>query len=435
MIPRISTSAPPAPTARTRPAGLYHFATNGSGYIQDNYKATSRLTLNFGLRLEHYPISKEVNGLLTGWDPTNQAVVLGQPLNQLYASGNTTPSIVNLYSAIGVKFESPEQAGLPATLSHTDKVTFGPRLGFAYKVTDGARPLVVRGGYARYSFPIPARYFVQRSRTNIHSQSQFLVDYSQSVFSPDGQINYMLRNAPPLVAGQGSAGLLDINNPAPVARGAFSMNYFAPNLPAARADEWNITFEREILRNTVARASYIGTHGFHLDQLYDTNQAPSTYVWEKSTGTTPPSSGPFAGVATRLWPTAPYGLVEEYTKNGYSYFSGMSLSVERRFTQGSAFQVFYVFSNATRLGGNGWYDSFAVDPNLFLPGTVPTNFDQLNRLLNYQRDQEIPKHHLRWNWGLVELPFGRGKRLGHDAGPQCSTQSSAVGNSPARAIW
>ena len=54
-------------------------------------------------------------------------------------------------------------------------------------------------------------------------------------------------------------------------------------------------------------------------------------------------------------------------------------------------------------------------PEQFLPGAVPTDFDKRNRFLNYQRDTSIPKHRIRWNW-IADLPFGRGKTIGGNAG-------------------
>ena len=51
----------------------------------------------------------------------------------------------------------------------------------------------------------------------------------------------------------------------------------------------------------------------------------------------------------------------------------------------------------------------------FLPGTVPANQSELNRFLNYQRDVTTPQHQIRWNW-IADLPFGRGKFIGRNAG-------------------
>jgi len=41
--------------------------------------------------------------------------------------------------------------------------------------------------------------------------------------------------------------------------------------------------------------------------------------------------------------------------------------------------------------------------------------DARNRLLNYKRDISVPKQRIRWNW-IVDLPFGKGKWLGHNSG-------------------
>jgi hypothetical protein len=53
--------------------------------------------------------------------------------------------------------------------------------------------------------------------------------------------------------------------------------------------------------------------------------------------------------------------------------------------------------------------------NQYLPGIVPTDYNERNALLNYARDAGIPKHRVKWNW-LVDLPAGRGKKIAGNAG-------------------
>ena len=91
----------------------------------------------------------------------------------------------------------------------------------------------------------------------------------------------------------------------------------------------------------------------------------------------------------------------------------MQFEVERRFDKGYGYQLFYVLGNTLVAGGNGW-NSPVLGLNQFMPGAVPADNDARNRLLNYQRDINIPKHRVNWNW-IVDLPVGRGKLLGRNA--------------------
>jgi hypothetical protein len=87
----------------------------------------------------------------------------------------------------------------------------------------------------------------------------------------------------------------------------------------------------------------------------------------------------------------------------------MQFELERRYQRGYGYQIFYNINNALAATG-------AIPAaNQFLPGTVPEDLNQRNRLLNYGRDSSLPKHHLRWNW-IADLPFGRGKWLAGNAG-------------------
>ncbi|MGH9719436.1 MAG: carboxypeptidase regulatory-like domain-containing protein [Bryobacteraceae bacterium] len=385
-----------------------------AGYLQDNFKVNSRLTLNLGVRWEFYPAFREGNNVLTGFDPNSRSIINGQPLQKLYDLGVTSPSIVSNFTSIGVKFITPDQAGLPGALIHSNPFDFGPRAGFAYKLSTGRRSTVLRGGYALYGFPVPLRTFNARMRQNAPTNARFTQSYTSSAQSPDGLPNYTLRSVPLVIAGVNSSNVLNPAQPGGVSRGSFLTSYFDPDQPTTRAHEWNLTLEREIFDNTVVRAGYVGTHGSKLEQFYTYNDSPGDYVWFMNTGL-PLPTGEFSGVARRSFDQTTYGGIEKYGKYGWSNYNGIQLEVERRYARGYGFQFFYVMSNAMRAGGDGWSSDFLNETNLYLNGAVPQDLDARNRFLNYKRDAEMPKHRVRWNW-IVDLPFGRGKKFGGNAG-------------------
>jgi hypothetical protein len=383
-------------------------------YLQDNFKVNSRLTLNLGLRWELYTPVREKDNFLTGFDPKTKSIVNGADWETMYKIGATTPAIARIFQGLGVPFITPEQAGLPKDLMYINKFDFNPRLGAAYKLTNSARPVVVRGGYGIYGYPMPLRAFNARMRQNPPTTARFTYQFSNSAQTPDRLPNYGLRSAPTTVAGVNSRDILDLNSPTGITRGSFLTSYFNPEQPTSRAHEWNITLEREIMENTVLRFGYVGTHGSRLDMFYSYNQSPNDYVWFSTMGVARPT-GTFASTATRAFETTMYGDIEEYRKTGWSNSQNFQLEIQRRYSKGYAFQFFYVLSNSLKAAGNGWSDDILPSTNVFMPGAVPEDLNDRARFLFYQRDIEIPQHRFNWNF-IVDFPFGRGKRFATNAG-------------------
>jgi hypothetical protein len=218
---------------------------------------------------------------------------------------------------------------------------------------------------------------------------------------------------PKIVAGSNSKDALDLNTITGITRGSAQAHYLDPHQPTARAHEWNMTVEKEILADTSLRLSYVGTHGIRLSQWYSFNDAPSDYIWYTTTGD-PLPTGAFSGVARRYFDREVWGTLRQYQKTGWSNNNSFVAEVQRRFSKGLGFQAFYTMSNALRVAGDGWRDDVLVEKNLFLPGAVPDDLSARNRYLFYRRDIGIPKHRVNWNW-IVDLPFGRGKWLGGNA--------------------
>jgi hypothetical protein len=386
-----------------------------ASYIQDDWKIRRDLTLNLGLRWEYLGPYIDRNGMTAGWDFPDKALVRNVSIQQIVSSGYTTQALADQFAAAGVKYVTPAQAHLPPDLVTVSKHDFSPRVGFAWNPRIGNKRLVVRGGYGMYFFPIPARTFSEQ-RLNPPMQGTYRLSWNDAAYTVDGLPNALLRYAPDVITGVNSANAIRIAPPTP----GIQMTGLNPDLPTARAHEFNFTVEHEVIRDTVLRGSFILTAGRKLEMMELFNRNPvSNYVWYVTTGQ-PLPTGTYANTARRAYDQTTIGDIRIYSKFGYSNFSGVQLEAERRFSKGMAAQFFYVISNSMSTGATpsqgGDFTVNAIDQaDRFLPGTYPASVSNRVRFYRYSRDGDIPKHHIRFNY-LVDLPFGKGKKLGGNMG-------------------
>ena len=393
---------------------LYMLDLEYAGYIQDNWKVTDRFTLNLGLRYEHHPPTTLNDNVMPGFDFDKRAVVYGPSLDGLIKLGRTTQDIANLYTQYGVKFLSAQEAGWPEHVFENTGLGLQPRAGFAWRTAGGRRPVVVRGGYGLYTYLVSARSWNARTAGIPPNQANYSLSFVNPAQSPDGQRNYSLRSAPTIIAGLNSANAIDITKPSSVSRGSYAIWAFNREQPLLRIHQANFTLEREVLENTVARAAFIGVFGRDLEQFQSYNRAPLTDYIYFSQAREPRPTGEYANVALRSWDKVTYGNIDMYQKNGFSNLTAVQLELQRRYSKGYGYHVFYVMENAFKAGGQSWGADIIPDPASYLPGTVPTDIDALNRFYNYKRDTTIPKHKLSYNF-LADLPVGRGKLLARNA--------------------
>jgi len=391
-----------------------------AGYFQDNFKVTSRLTLNLGVRYEFRPPVHDKNYLDTSFDLDKHAIVLSSDLDTMYRKGAALPSIANLIQAYGGRLISYKDAGLPRSLVYTNWDNIDPRLGFAYRIGGGKRTTAVRGGYRISTYATPYRSW-SGTLASSPSRASFSYSVTSASLSPDGISNLGLRSAPTIIAGLNSRNAIDLNDTRTLSRGFAGVSVRDPHQPDGRVQDWNFTIEREVMSNTLLRAAYVGNYGGNMEQYVNYNDNPNSYVWYATTGL-PLPTGAYSNVAERPYDQQVFGGIGQYTKKGYSNFSGMQFELERRFEKGLGFQLTYVVGNTYSAGGSEGKDPIP-SLNTFLPGAVPTGLDQRIRFLNYGRDTGeaglygvYPKHQVRWNW-IAGLPFGRGKWLAHSAGP------------------
>ena len=380
-------------------------------YLQDNWRLSSRLTLTPGVRWDINPAFREKDNLLSAYDVESHSLMFPEPLEHYYRLGATSPQVVAAFERVGVSFKSAQELGKPKQLFPSNYFDIGPRGGLVYSLTGGDRPLVVRAGYGLYVSAVPMRTLLAQFSGLPPFRLDFTYNPNSASQSPDGITNYLLRNVPQIQAGVNSADVIDLNNPASVSRGR-SVVGMSGAQPSLRIHEWNLGFEKQLAPSTVVRLTYKGKHGVNADQLYNINGNQTDYIWYLTTGRALPS-GEFSNVLRRPYDQNAYTDVRILQRSGYINSATWSLEVERRFRRGLGLQAFYTLTNALRLAGNSFRDD-VVSPSAYLPGTVPTDFRELNRFLFYDRDTAIPKHRIRWNW-IYDLPFGRGKPLARHA--------------------
>ena len=416
-------------------------------YFQDNFHVSRNLTVNLGLRWEDHPSVWVKDGVYNSFDLKNDAMVLASPPSALIAKGYTTQTIITNMQNIGVKYETPTEAGMPDTLMKNYPFTFSPRVGIAYQPFGGKHGTVVRGAYGRYIYPMPTRSFVKNPMGNnplVAGYNQSFTNANQTVDGttaellryPQGSGAWTQASQFTPIMGTNSSNLVNSTSTNAINPGVGLWSN-ASNMPPDYVTQVNFTIEQPLKGNTAFRVTWLWSHGTNLDHYYYVNNAPSAFVWAAATGTAVNTAN--GGIATRPYDNKTWGGNTWDIKDGWSNDNALQATYQRLFHKGVAYQINYVWSKPMRLGGNYFRDgtevpranymgvlgslgtvsalpnsSTALAPALPPPapaGSLP--WQQYHSLLKFQQyrvDTAVPKQHITFN-GVVELPFGRGKRF------------------------
>ena len=125
-----------------------------------------------------------------GFSPDKHALVLGTDLDTMYRLGATLPSVVNRLERSGAKFMTYQEAGLPRSMMYDQLEELRAAARLRLPLQDGARPLVVRGGYRICYFPIPLRVLGGRMpAARRPCTAQYSTSLNAAAQSPDGIAN------------------------------------------------------------------------------------------------------------------------------------------------------------------------------------------------------------------------------------------------------
>jgi hypothetical protein len=400
--------------------GYFYFRQKEFGlYVQDSWKVTPRLTLDLGLRWDMWTPYNEKYNRLVNLDLNNylgKMEVISPHSTKLEDIPGIPPAVLESWKQRGVTWVTADSIGFPGALVPMNKKDFGPRIGAAFRLSD---KWVLRAGYGVYYWPMPLSQILQSARTNPPLNLRFV----NSLADKNGTVDfYALSHAPAPTDYVGGA-IVDINTIGGIGRNAQAfMPWDVNNWADDRMQTWTFTIEREVMRNTALRLSYIGNHGSNLEQRWRWNDAESEYNYQARTGLATNSSSSSVD-ARRPNPNWSSGCCASPVKhNGFSNTHSGQVELERRFSGGLAFQFFYTYAHAMTTSDTGGFDygassinsnvggAFAVPEPVVVLGEPNLTEDQRLRL-GYYNSSEVPPHRLRWN-GIYELPFGRGKKFG-----------------------
>ena len=313
-----------------------------SGFVEDAWRPTQKLTVNMGLRYDLYLIPQPpIPNTLT-------------PLTTLYTS-----------------------------TIHNPKKQFAPRLGLAWQVMPD---MVIRaGGGLFYAKTTNTTYYNTRVENGVFQQTFNCtpatcpqLTFPNLIFTPPGQ--------PPVAPFPGAVTpqVVPFSPPA-TAQASRGQD---PNWKNPSAYTGDLTIEKQTEYGIVVSAAYVFSRGLHLPIFNDSNLAPATTtksydILDQNGNTAQTYTVPFytnrLNTGTGIITTA-YPIVN-------SWYNSMVLSMRKQMRHGLEFTVNYTLSKATDdgevIGSSGTFagSDIAVDPYNIKAEYAPSDLDQRHRFV------------------------------------------------------
>jgi len=389
-------------------------------FVQDNWKATPKLTLNLGMRYDVTLPRTDRYNRQNSFDPN-----VTSPLN----NGSITfdDAVTGAPTTVALKGGEVFASSGQRTTYVTDWSDIQPRFGFALQF---APKMVLRGGYGIY---------YGQSRSGVTG----VVPYGSQGFN-------QYTNAIPTYQNKGDIMVLHLSDPFPSgliqppgsSLGLMNDVGFDANGPVRRAganqtpyeQSWSVGIERELPKNILINAEYIGKKGTHLPFSGSTGRN-HLGPWVESIPTTAadpdhpckgglsipclnfPVPNPFFGIITDpnsglssdtvsysqlLLPYPQFGGVStEPLLIANSSYHSLQLSAEKRYSNGLQFLVTYVWSKSID-------DSSQADDNVTWLGSFSSLQDPNKPAMERSLSTFDIPHVIQFSY-TYDLPFGRGR--------------------------
>jgi len=226
-------------------------------YVQDNWRVFSRLTVNTGLRWEHYGVPSERNdrqaNFILGPGATPQ--VGAEFLVPTSQAASVPQAFLTLLAKDNIAFVETNNAGL----GEAQKDNFGPRLGLAYQVNSRivvhAGAGIFYGGYENYGLSgMPAANFpfnIATSYTDANAVTPLTANNSIGTLA-NGLLNVPLSTS--------NANLTSI-----------TLLGRAYNWKSAYTEGYNLQVQYQVTPTTVVKVAYAGSQTDHLQTSTGSN--------------------------------------------------------------------------------------------------------------------------------------------------------------------
>jgi hypothetical protein len=370
----------------------------GAGFAQDDFKVTTRLALNAGLRWEYVGAAFDRAGEIGNVWPSllNQVPIppLGGTLAGDVVAANDNPNLINPYT--GQPF-GPPPAGVRTSATRsfyqnsTPLTNFAPRLGFAWQPFGATGSVAVRGGYGWF-------YQAPTYSGNAASAPLFTAAPFAQGFSNTDAANSQS----------------DLQKPFPTTTLGFvprtpssqlSDRIAGPEYKIPRLQQWNLSIQTPLPRAFALDMGYVGSYGDNLLIGVGLNQpvvaSPSSPVNCGYTGAAVDCIT--ANTAVNAGQRVPYlgetpSALTDSEFAGASWYHGLQVTLRRQISHGLTFQSAYTFSKA--MNDTSIYN----DLNFLAANWARATFDRTHRsVTNFDYQFPNPIHHAG---GMAKLMNG-----------------------------
>ena len=333
-------------------------------FFHDQWKATSNLTVNLGLRYDFTlrPLSLGNNNFYHGnFDMTTGTYILGDVPGSCEELG-AAPCIPG--GAL------PEHVVVTNKSNHAildnDFSNFQPRIGLAYRL--GSKT-ALRASYARFF-------------DNWAAVLQYSGNWTPSWPSLGVFGAFSLNSDIPTVEAENPAPSLG-RLPSPTPFESFQCWCVDPKIKMPYSDQWNFGIQHQLGANTAVTANYVGSHSSRLDLGRFLNIAPTPGPGD------PRERSPFPYMSPQFFEQS----------NGRSNYNSFQFTFEKRFSDGLSYLASYTWSKSIDISCSGWFGDEGCATQ------DPYNVDADRSVSGF----DVP-HMLSLSW-LYELPFGKGKKF------------------------